>query len=71
MLYSVIFCNFAADLKNTSFMDKQKSDLYQSFLQLKRMAENTNAGKTRYEFELADGAKFIIEYRIGKTTTKN
>lgn len=70
MLHSVIFCNFAADFKITSFMDKQESDLYQSFLQLKRMAEDTNAGKSRYEFELADGARFIIEYRIGKTTAK-
>lgn len=51
-------------------MDKQESDLYQCFLQLKRMAEDTNAGKSRYEFELAAGARFIIEYRIGKQTTK-
>lgn len=51
-------------------MSEKESDLYQSYLQLKNMAESTNAGKARYEFELADGARFIIEYRIGKSTTK-
>lgn len=51
-------------------MEEKESDLYQSYLQLKRMAESTNAGKARYEFVLEDGARFIVEYRVGETTTK-